>query len=150
MGIAQDGGTKFFPAGWNVEAKPCDYCKSAAALLFCRNDSAFMCIACDAKVHNSNNKLTHARVWMCEVCEQAPASVTCKADAASLCVACDRDIHSANPLARRHHRIAVVPFYNASESILMKSTNEPISDSSVTTNAFDVPVNDRETGVQND
>ncbi|KAL0404515.1 UNVERIFIED_CONTAM: Zinc finger protein CONSTANS-LIKE 5 [Sesamum radiatum] len=101
MGIAQDGGgaarPKFFPAAaaaLNVAAKPCDYCKSAAALLFCRADSVFMCIACDAKVHD---KMKHERVWMCEVCEQAPAAVTCKADAAALCVTCDRDIHSANP-----------------------------------------------------
>ncbi|KAI7756578.1 hypothetical protein M8C21_009888 [Ambrosia artemisiifolia] len=49
---------------------------------------------------------------MCEVCEQAPASITCKADAATLCVTCDRDIHSANPLARRHERFPVVPFYD--------------------------------------
>ncbi|CBI17762.3 unnamed protein product, partial [Vitis vinifera] len=58
---------------------------------------------------------------MCEVCEQAPASVTCKADAAALCVTCDRDIHSANPLARRHDRVPVVPFYDSAES-LVKST----------------------------
>ncbi|CAK9148325.1 unnamed protein product [Ilex paraguariensis] len=50
---------------------------------------------------------------MCEVCEQSPAAVTCKADAAALCVACDCDIHSANPLARRHERFPVVPFYDS-------------------------------------
>ncbi|CAK9209160.1 unnamed protein product [Sphagnum jensenii] len=48
---------------------------------------------------------------MCEVCELAPAVVTCKADAAALCFSCDTDIHSANPLARRHERVAVVPFF---------------------------------------
>ncbi|KAL2502164.1 Zinc finger protein CONSTANS-LIKE 5 [Forsythia ovata] len=131
MGLGQDGGgvarAKCFPSGWNVAAKPCDYCKSAVALLFCRTDSAFMCMACDSKMHNVNNKLAlssssrHERVWMCEVCEQAPASVTCKADAAALCVACDRDIHSANPLASRHERVPVVPFYDDAES-LVKST----------------------------
>lgn len=118
--------TKCFPAGWNVAAKPCDYCHSAAALLFCRVDSAFFCISCDAKVHNVDDKIMaskHERVWMCEVCEQAPAAVTCKADAAALCVTCDRDIHSANPLARRHERSAVVPFYDTAESMVMKSTS---------------------------
>lgn len=122
-----DGATraKFFPAGLNVAAKPCDYCKSTAALLFCRVESAFMCIACDAKVHNANDNVTflkHERVWMCEVCEHAPAAVTCKADAAALCVTCDRDIHSANPLASRHDRVPVVPFYDTAESVVMKST----------------------------
>ncbi|KAH6772280.1 CONSTANS-like 5 [Perilla frutescens var. hirtella] len=117
--------TKCSSAGWNVAAKPCDYCKSAAALLFCRADSAFMCMACDAKIHNAHGDvaaLRHGKVWMCEVCEQAPAAVTCKADAAALCVTCDRDIHSANPLAQRHERAAVVPFYDTAESVVMKST----------------------------
>ncbi|KAL3819527.1 hypothetical protein ACJIZ3_005432 [Penstemon smallii] len=111
--------------GWNAAAKPCDYCNSTAALLYCHADSAFMCIACDSKVHNPNDKLAcadHARVYICDVCEQAPAAFTCKADAASLCVICDRDIHSANPLARRHERVAVVPFYNTAESLIMKSS----------------------------
>lgn len=124
MGFTYDGGEngkgKCFPA------KPCDYCKSAAALLFCRADSAFMCMACDAKLHNPDANmaaLKHGKVWMCEVCEQAPAAVTCKADAATLCVTCDRDIHSANPLAQRHQRTAVVPFYDTAESVVMKSTD---------------------------
>ncbi|XP_022888517.1 zinc finger protein CONSTANS-LIKE 5-like [Olea europaea var. sylvestris] len=133
MGLGQDGGgaakAKSFPTGWNVAARPCDHCKSAVALLFCRTDSAFMCMSCDSKVHDANSKsLTllsstskHERVWMCEVCELAPASVTCKADAAALCITCDRDIHSANHLASRHERVPVIPFYDNSES-LVKST----------------------------
>lgn len=110
--------SRFFPPA----ARPCDYCKSSAALLFCRADAIFMCISCDAKVHDSGNRNKHERVWMCEVCEQAPAVVTCKADAAALCVACDRDIHSANPLASRHDRAPVVPFYDTAETVVMKST----------------------------
>ncbi|KAL6525407.1 hypothetical protein OROHE_015714 [Orobanche hederae] len=101
MGMIQgsDGADRaeFLPTGLNATAKPCDYCKSAAALLFCHADSAFMCIACNAKAHYSNNK--HERVWMCDVCEQAPAAVTCKAAAAALYAPCDRDIHLENPLA---------------------------------------------------
>ncbi|KAL8478710.1 hypothetical protein ACS0TY_030550 [Phlomoides rotata] len=46
-----------------------------------------------------------------------PAAVTCKADAAALCITYDRGIHSANPLARRHERSAVVPFYDTAESM---------------------------------
>lgn len=122
--MAEDGGgatrAKFFPAGLNITPKPCDYCKSSAALLFCRPHSSFMCIPCDAKLHGS--VLKHDRVWMCEVCERAPAVVTCKADAAALCVACDRDIHSANPLASRHERVPAIPFYDTAESELIKST----------------------------
>lgn len=94
-------------------AKLCDSCKSATATVFCRADTAYLCISCDAKVHAANKLASrHARVWVCEVCEHAPATVTCKADAAHLCATCDRDIHSANPLARRHDRVPLSPFYD--------------------------------------
>ncbi|XP_060171597.1 zinc finger protein CONSTANS-LIKE 5-like [Lycium barbarum] len=121
MGILREG-LNCFPGGiWSGGAaagmaKPCEYCHLAAALVFCRKDNIFVCLSCDTRLHAS-----HERVWMCEVCEQAAASVTCRADAAALCVTCDRDIHSANPLAQRHERIPVVPFYDPVESIV-KST----------------------------
>ncbi|XP_073018359.1 zinc finger protein CONSTANS-LIKE 5-like [Primulina eburnea] len=120
MSMHGDGGpgTKYFPA-----ARSCDYCESEAALLFCRSDSAFLCIACDSKLHVSHTK--HERVWMCEVCEQAAAVVVCKADAAVLCSDCDSDIHSANPLACRHDRTPVVPFYENAESVVLKSSAAP-------------------------
>ncbi|KAI3831175.1 hypothetical protein MKW92_047313 [Papaver armeniacum] len=102
---------------WSMNTKLCDSCKSATALLFCRADSAFLCMTCDSNIHSANKLASrHERVWMCEVCESAPASVTCKADAASLCVTCDADIHSANPLARRHERVPVVPFFEPAVS----------------------------------
>nr|GMD31963.1 zinc finger protein CONSTANS-LIKE 4-like [Ipomoea batatas]GMD50116.1 zinc finger protein CONSTANS-LIKE 4-like [Ipomoea batatas] len=99
---------------WSLTAKLCDSCKAVSATVFCGADTAFLCLACDSKIHAANKLASrHARVWVCEVCEQAPASFTCKADAAALCVTCDRDIHSANPLARRHERLPVVPFYDS-------------------------------------
>ncbi|KAI3468389.1 hypothetical protein Pfo_030107 [Paulownia fortunei] len=102
---------------WSLTAKLCDSCKAVSATVFCRADSAFLCMTCDAKIHAANKLASrHARVWVCEVCEQAPASVTCKADAAALCATCDRDIHSANPLARRHERLPIVPFYDAASA----------------------------------
>eukprot|EP00262_Sarcandra_glabra_P014934 TRINITY_DN44_c0_g1_i1.p1 TRINITY_DN44_c0_g1~~TRINITY_DN44_c0_g1_i1.p1 ORF type:complete len:369 (-),score=-1.58 TRINITY_DN44_c0_g1_i1:205-1311(-) len=117
---------KEFPGGWTVSAKACYSCKTAPALLFCRADSAFLCLSCDSKVHSANKLASrHERVWMCEVCEQAPASVTCKADAAALCVSCDADIHSANPLARRHERFPVVPFYEPAVSAVKSNLLVP-------------------------
>lgn len=121
MGIEADS-LKRFGGGWGVAAKPCDSCKSAPAFVFCRADSAFLCLNCDAKVHCVNKLASrHERVWMCEVCEQAPAAVTCKADAAALCVSCDADIHSANPVARRHERVPVEPFFDSTESVIKSS-----------------------------
>ncbi|KAF6149064.1 hypothetical protein GIB67_018642 [Kingdonia uniflora] len=119
MRVSDEISGKHFAASWNISAKPCDSCKSASALLFCRADSAYLCINCDSKVHCANKLASrHERVWMCEVCEQAPSSFTCKADAAALCVRCDNDIHAANPLARRHERVPVVPFYESAASAL--------------------------------
>lgn len=108
---------------WSMAAKQCDSCKLAPATLFCKADTAFLCVGCDSKIHAANKLASrHARVWMCDVCEQAPASITCKADAASLCVTCDRDIHSANPLASRHERFPVTPFYEPAETVAAKSS----------------------------
>ncbi|KAJ8439557.1 hypothetical protein Cgig2_024144 [Carnegiea gigantea] len=121
--------TDVLPAsGWGLAARRCDTCRAAAALIYCRADAAFLCGACDAKLHdpnpnpNPNRIRPHERVWVCEVCEQAPAVVTCKADAAALCTACDRDIHAANPLASRHERVPVVPFlYSATDAAVRPS-----------------------------
>ncbi|XP_022134642.1 zinc finger protein CONSTANS-LIKE 5 [Momordica charantia] len=110
--------------GWGVVAKPCDSCKTGPAAVYCRPDSAFLCLTCDAKIHCANKLSSrHDRVWMCEVCEQAPAVVMCKADAAALCVTCDADIHSANPLARRHERVPVEPFFDTAESVVKASSS---------------------------
>ncbi|XP_022153294.1 zinc finger protein CONSTANS-LIKE 5-like [Momordica charantia] len=117
-------------AGWGVPTPTkllCYSCKSSAAALYCRADAAFLCLRCDAQIHGPNTaKLLpatrHARVWLCEVCEHAPAAVTCNADAAALCVTCDADIHSVNPLARRHERSAVEPFYDSAEFAVKSPT----------------------------
>lgn len=110
--------------GWRMPSKPCDSCRTGIAALFCRLDSAFLCLVCDDRIHGANKLASrHARVWLCELCEHAPAAVTCKSDAAILCISCDADIHSANPLARRHERVPVVPFLDSAAAAL-KSTSE--------------------------
>lgn len=119
--------------GGLMAAKLCDSCKSATATIFCRADTAYLCISCDAKIHAANKLASrHARVWVCEVCEHAPATVTCKADAAHLCATCDRDIHSANPLARRHERVPLTPFYYPLSPPNTTTNNNDDSDSSAT------------------
>ncbi|KAL8499422.1 hypothetical protein ACS0TY_022407 [Phlomoides rotata] len=117
---------------WSLTAKPCDSCKTAAAIVFCLVDSAFLCPTCDGEIHAANNLASrHPRVRVCEVCEQSPAVVTCKADAAALCAACDAEIHSANPLARRHERLPVVPFYDAVPSVKPPRPTEEFSEMEV-------------------
>nr|AEP02793.1 heading day 1 [Oryza sativa] len=91
-------------------ARPCDGCRAAPSVVYCRADAAYLCASCDARVHAANRVASrHERVRVCEACEQAPAALACRADAAALCVACDVQVHSANPLARRHQRVPVAP-----------------------------------------
>ncbi|KAJ4875280.1 Zinc finger protein CONSTANS-LIKE 5 [Raphanus sativus] len=117
---------KSISGGWGAAARSCDACQSVSAAVFCRVDSAFLCITCDARIHSYTR---HERVFLCEVCEQAPAAVTCKADAAALCVTCDSDIHSANPLASRHERVPVESFFDSAVAKISASTFGIVGDS---------------------
>uniref|UniRef100_A0A1J3D312 Zinc finger protein CONSTANS-LIKE 5 n=1 Tax=Noccaea caerulescens TaxID=107243 RepID=A0A1J3D312_NOCCA len=130
---------KSISGGWGAAARSCDACKSVAAAVFCRADSAFLCITCDTRIHSFTR---HERVMVCEVCEQAPAAVTCKADAAVLCVTCDSDIHSANPLASRHERVPVESFFDSAETAVAKfsASTFGILGSSTTVDLTAVPV----------
>ncbi|CAN6197998.1 unnamed protein product [Urochloa humidicola] len=91
-------------------ARPCDGCRAAPSVVYCRADAAYLCASCDTRVHAANRVASrHERVRVCEACERAPAVLACRADAAALCAACDAKVHSANPLAGRHQRVPVVP-----------------------------------------
>nr|BAJ08368.1 Hd1 [Oryza sativa Japonica Group] len=109
VGVGGEGGGGGEGSGcpW---ARPCDGCRAAPSVGYCRADAAYLCASCDARVHAANRVASrHERVRVCEACEQAPAALACRADAAALCVACDVQVHSANPLARRHQRVPVAP-----------------------------------------
>lgn len=108
--------------------RACDTCGTAACAVYCLADSAYLCSACDARIHAANRLASrHERARVCESCERAPAAFLCKADAASLCAACDDEVHSANPLARRHHRVPILfpsspgpvdpPLFSADETV---------------------------------
>ncbi|XAR71331.1 hypothetical protein NMG60_11028538 [Bertholletia excelsa] len=108
MRMKEDDG-RFVRLATNTwSARLCDTCRSAPSTVYCRADCAYLCAACDSRIHAATMR-RHERLRVCEACEQAPAAFTCKADAASLCAACDAEIHAANPLARRHHRVPVLP-----------------------------------------
>nr|AIP90444.1 HD1 [Oryza barthii]AIP90445.1 HD1 [Oryza glaberrima]AIP90446.1 HD1 [Oryza glaberrima]AIP90447.1 HD1 [Oryza glaberrima]AIP90448.1 HD1 [Oryza glaberrima] len=109
VGVGGEGGGGGEGSGcpW---ARPCDGCRAALSVVYCRADAAYLCASCDARVHAANRVASrHERVRVCEACERAPAALACRADAAALCVACDVQVHSANPLARRHQRVPVAP-----------------------------------------
>ena len=87
----------------------CVLCHGAEAVVFCYNDNANLCKACDAQIHKTN-KLTwrHQRVYLCEVCEGAPkpACVYCAQDKVRADSPADRP--DPNRAARRVSTLASV------------------------------------------
>uniref|UniRef100_A0A0E0LPH8 CCT domain-containing protein n=1 Tax=Oryza punctata TaxID=4537 RepID=A0A0E0LPH8_ORYPU len=72
-------------------ARCCDFCGGLPAVVFCRADTARLCLPCDRHVHGANTVSTrHARAPLCAACRAAPAAV--RRDAARfLCSNCDFD-----------------------------------------------------------
>lgn len=74
------------------------------ATVYCSNDEAFLCSACDASCHSSALALRHVRSKVCTLCTRKASTVYCRNDDAFLCAECDASAH-ANPLAARHIRV---------------------------------------------
>ncbi|RDX81775.1 Zinc finger protein CONSTANS-LIKE 14, partial [Mucuna pruriens] len=80
---------------------PCDYCESKPALLFCRADSANLCLLCDHHVHAANAlSLKHLRYQICDTCNTDTAAFRCPSHNLVLCLRCDSDAHATSS----HHR----------------------------------------------
>ncbi|XP_061362440.1 zinc finger protein CONSTANS-LIKE 15-like [Gastrolobium bilobum] len=83
---------------------PCDYCDSKSAVLFCKADSAKLCLVCDQHVHSANAlSLKHLRYQICDTCKSDTAAVRCSTDNLVLCSRCDWDVHSSVALPLHHH-----------------------------------------------
>ncbi|KAJ1392902.1 CCT domain [Sesbania bispinosa] len=84
---------------------PCDYCDSKSAVLYCRADSAKLCLVCDQHVHSANAlSLKHVRYQICENCKNDTASVRCSTDNLLLCNRCDWDAHGGSSALSHHIR----------------------------------------------
>lgn len=72
----------------------CDYCSEATALLYCRADSAKLCLLCDREIHSANQLFSkHTRLPLCDACDASPASVFCSTESSVLCQNCDWERH---------------------------------------------------------
>ncbi|XP_057437577.1 zinc finger protein CONSTANS-LIKE 14-like isoform X2 [Lotus japonicus] len=77
----------------------CDYCDSKSAVLYCKADSAKLCLLCDQHVHSANAlSLKHVRHQICEACQNDAASSRSSTDNLSLCDHC----HSGAADSSRH------------------------------------------------
>lgn len=90
---------------------PCDYCNQNIAVIFCRADSAKLCLFCDQHVHAANALSSkHHRSQICDGCRSAPASVRCSTDNLVLCRDCDWDAHGSCSVSAAHDRTSVDGF----------------------------------------
>ncbi|KAG2320747.1 hypothetical protein Bca4012_056217 [Brassica carinata] len=93
------------------ERHPCDFCGERAAVLFCRADTAKLCLPCDQHVHAANLlSKKHVRSQICDNCGNEPVSVRCFTDNLVLCQDCDWDVHGSCSVSDAHVRSAVEGF----------------------------------------
>ncbi|KAG0488120.1 hypothetical protein HPP92_006931 [Vanilla planifolia] len=95
----------------STEAAPCGFCGGATPVVYCRADSASLCLSCDHKVHAANTVSSrHHRSLLCDGCATAPAVFFCPSPphGLALCSNCDFDAHREE--GHRLDRRAVEPF----------------------------------------
>lgn len=93
------------------ETVACDFCNERTAVLFCRADTAKLCLPCDHHVHSANLlSRKHVRSQICDNCSREPVSVRCFTDNLVLCQECDWDVHGSCSSAAAHNRSAVEGF----------------------------------------
>ncbi|XP_042057295.1 zinc finger protein CONSTANS-LIKE 14-like [Salvia splendens] len=89
----------------------CDFCGERQAVLYCRADSAKLCLSCDHHVHCANAlSKKHLRSQICDNCAAEPASFSCSTDGLVLCQDCDWDAHGSRLVAAAHDRCPVDSF----------------------------------------
>lgn len=93
------------------ERVSCDFCSERTAVLFCRADTAKLCLPCDQHVHTANLlSRKHVRSQICDNCGNEPVSVRCFTDNLVLCQDCDWDVHGSCSVSDAHVRSAVEGF----------------------------------------
>ncbi|KAL9266527.1 Zinc finger protein CONSTANS-LIKE 14-like protein [Drosera capensis] len=74
----------------------CDFCSERAAVVYCKADTAKLCLVCDYQVHSANAlSRSHHRSQICDTCNSEPATVFCSSHGLLLCQDCDWDSHSS-------------------------------------------------------
>ncbi|OWM89807.1 hypothetical protein CDL15_Pgr024555 [Punica granatum] len=109
-------------AGDGRDAPPCDFCSDQAAVLYCRADSARLCLLCDHHVHSANLlSRKHLRSQICDNCASEPASVRCRTDNLLLCQDCDWDAHGSCSTSTPHDRAPIDAFSGVPSAIELAS-----------------------------
>ncbi|CAN4096852.1 unnamed protein product [Withania somnifera] len=74
----------------------CELCGPVRAVVYCKSDSARLCLQCDGHVHSANPlSRRHSRSLICDKCTSQPAVMRCMDEAMCLCEGCDWDGHGS-------------------------------------------------------
>lgn len=93
------------PQNPKTQKRICDFCCESPALLYCRADSAKLCLSCDREVHSTNQLFSkHTRFQLCDACDSSPASILCFTEHSVLCQNCDFELHSYPGSCNSHDR----------------------------------------------
>lgn len=104
------------------ETVPCDFCNDQIAVLYCRADSAKLCLFCDQHVHSANIlSRKHLRSQICDNCSSEPVSVRCATDNLVLCQECDWDAHGSCSVSAAHDRTPVEGFSGCPSALELAS-----------------------------
>lgn len=95
--------------------KVCEYCKVLRPIVYCKADSANLCLQCDAKIHSANALSSkHSRTLLCESCRCHWAYVHCSNHQMFMCRRCDRSKHNVSP----QHQRRVISSYHGCPSAM--------------------------------
>ncbi|XAR58316.1 hypothetical protein NMG60_11026764 [Bertholletia excelsa] len=105
-----------------ADVSTCDFCCEKLAVLYCKADSAKLCLFCDQVVHSANAlSLKHVRSQICDNCRSEAASVRCSTDRLMLCGDCDWDSHGNCSVSGMHLRVPVGGFSGCPSAIELAS-----------------------------
>ncbi|KAK9115456.1 hypothetical protein Syun_022253 [Stephania yunnanensis] len=83
------------------KSSSCEFCCESRPIVYCKADSARLCLACDSRIHSANALFKrHLRALLCENCGAHPSSIHCLDHRLFACRRCDRKLHSNN---NNHH-----------------------------------------------
>ncbi|XP_057844712.1 zinc finger protein CONSTANS-LIKE 10 [Cryptomeria japonica] len=72
----------------------CEFCLKIRSTVYCRADSASLCLSCDRNVHSANAlSERHARTLLCDGCNVQPAAIQCINHKLFLCQNCGKNTH---------------------------------------------------------
>ncbi|KAJ6366437.1 hypothetical protein OIU77_002924 [Salix suchowensis] len=92
----------------------CDFCGVEKAVVYCKPDSAKLCLRCDGRVHAANFlSRSHPRSLLCDKCSSLPAMARCLDEKLSICQGCDC---SANGCSSSGHRLRALNCYTGCHS----------------------------------